>query len=177
MALPERLQPLKPTPSQWDAMSILLRTLEEQIELNHEQENAAISTLIEQWNSLVGRPFEFDEFRDLHSHTNAEDFIRSTFHHERYVDDLSFEEACALARFVSHSEGDDSDVHYALKLLEINFANAEASDLIFWPDDWFNDPDLLDVELTPQEIVGYLMAKSGRRLADAPPITLRYAMP
>jgi hypothetical protein len=177
MALPERLQPLRPNKQQRLTMNALLETLDNLIEQNRDEQDAEIIALIEQWNSLASRPYEFHEFRDFHSYTSADDFIRSAFHQDKYVQDLRFDEACALADFVCTSGGDDSDVNYALQLLESNFANANASDLIFWPDDWFNDPTLSHVELTPQDIVGYLMEKSARRLADAPPITLRYAMP
>jgi hypothetical protein len=52
-------------------------------------------------------------------------------------------------------------------VLEKNF-DANPSDLIYWPDEWFQDKDMLHVDLTPEEIAGYLMAKSGRRLSDAP---------
>jgi len=36
---------------------------------------------------------------------------------------------------------------------------------------------MFNVDLTSEEIAGYLMAKSGRRLADAPVIALKYPMP
>lgn len=36
---------------------------------------------------------------------------------------------------------------------------------------------MIHVDLTPEEIAGYLMAKSGRLLSDAPQIDLRYPIP
>lgn len=36
---------------------------------------------------------------------------------------------------------------------------------------------MLHVDLTPEEIAGYLMAKSGRWLSDAPQIELKYPIP
>ncbi|UVW55581.1 hypothetical protein NYO12_21125 [Klebsiella variicola] len=60
--------------------------------------------------------------------------------------------------------------------LEIHGASLP-SDLIYWPDEWFQDKDMLHVDLTPEEIAGYLMAKSGRRLSDAPQIELKYPIP
>ncbi|OOW00346.1 hypothetical protein [Pseudomonas sp. MF4836] len=177
MAIPDRLQPLRPNPQQRATMNTLLEALEHLIDQSRYEDDPEIIALIEQWNSLASRPFEFYEFRDFHSYTDADDFIRSAFHQEKYVADLSFDEACALADFVCTSGGDDSDVNYALQLLETNFANANASDLIFWPDDWFKDPELSQLEMTSQEIVGYLMEKSGRRLADAPVMALPLTVP
>jgi hypothetical protein len=42
-------------------------------------------------------------------------------------------------------------------VLEKNF-DANPSDLIYWPNEWFQDKDMLHVDLTPEEIAGYLMA-------------------
>ncbi|WP_256667532.1 MULTISPECIES: hypothetical protein [unclassified Pseudomonas] len=89
----------------------------------------------------------------MHSHTDAQNFIRTAFHQEKYVDDLSFEAACALTEFICKCEGTESDVGYALGLLETNFADANASDLIFWPEEWFGDPDMLHVDMSTAEIV------------------------
>ncbi|HIC7248739.1 TPA: hypothetical protein ACW2VC_004013, partial [Klebsiella variicola] len=63
-----------------------------------------------------------------------------------------------------------------LGLLEKNF-DANPSDLIYWPNEWFQDEYMLHADLTPEEIAGYLMAKSGRLLNDAPQIELRYPTP
>ncbi|WP_426196045.1 hypothetical protein [Pseudomonas sp. NFXW11] len=158
-------------------MKALLTEILGKIWDNQERESPEISALIEQWNSHASRPFEFHEFRAMHSHTDAQNFIRTAFHQEKYIDDLSFVEACALTDFICQCEGTESDVDYALSLLETNFPEANASDLIFWSNEWFDDPDMLHAEISTAEIVGYLMAKSSRPLADAPPITLPYAIP
>lgn len=47
----------------------------------------------------------------------------------------------------------------------------------YWPNEWFQHEDMLQVDLTPEEIAGYLMAKSGRLLSNAPQIDLRYPLP
>ncbi|NBF04278.1 hypothetical protein GV819_18505 [Pseudomonas sp. Fl5BN2] len=177
MAMPERLKPTPPTPKIRALMKALLKQILDTIWDNQERESPAISALIQQWNCHAGRPFEFHEFRDMHSHTSAANFLRTAFHREKYVEDLSFEEACALTDFICKCEGTESDVDYALSLLETNFPEANASDLIFWPNEWFGDPDMLHVEISSPEIVAYLMAKSSRPLADAPLITLPYALP
>lgn len=39
------------------------------------------------------------------------------------------------------------------------------------------DPDMLHIGLSPEEIAGYLMARSGRLLADAPELELKYPTP
>ena len=70
----------------------------------------------------------------------------------------------------------ESEQNFALSLLERNF-HGNPSDLIFCPNDWFQDPDMLHVELSTEEIARYLMARSGRQLIDAPKIDLKYQIP
>ncbi|MBW8354077.1 MULTISPECIES: hypothetical protein [Pseudomonas] len=177
MAMPERLKPTPPMPKTNALMKDLLEQILDRIWDNQGRESPEINALIQQWNSHAGRPFEFHEFLVMHSHTSAENFLRTAFHQKRYVDDLSFDEACAVADFICQCEGTESDTDYALGLLETNFPEANASDLIFWPNAWFDDEDLLHIELSSAQIIGYLMAKSSRPLQDAPPITLPYAIP
>ena len=177
MAMPERLKPTPPTPKTNALMKDLLEQILDRIWDNQGRESPEISALIQQWNSHAGRPFEFHEFLVMHSHTSAENFLRTAFHQERYVDGLSFDEACALAGFICQCEGTESDMDYALSLLETNFPEANASDLIFWPNEWFGEPDMLQVDMTAPQIIGYLMGKSSRQLPDAPPIDLPYPMP
>ncbi len=55
--------------------------------------------------------------------------------------------------------------------------DANPSWLIHWPDEWFQYKDMFHVDLMPEEKGGYLMAKSGRLLSDAPQIDLRYPVP
>lgn len=90
--------------------------------------------------------------------------------------DLSWDELIQIIQFVCQAEGKESEQSYALGLLEKNF-DANPSDLIYWPNEWFQDKDMLHVDLTSEEIAGYLMAKSGRRLSDAPHIELKYPIP
>lgn len=90
--------------------------------------------------------------------------------------DLTWDELVQIISFVCNAEGKESEQSYALGLLEKNF-DANPSDLIYWPNEWFQDEDMLHVDLTPEEIAGYLMARSGRILSDAPQIDLRYPLP
>nr|BFD43017.1 hypothetical protein FFPRI1PSEUD_45160 [Pseudomonas sp. FFPRI_1] len=177
MAIPDRLKPLRPTPKKRALMKALLSEILEKVCDNQEQESPEIDALIQQWNSHCVNPFEFHEFRDMYSYTDAQNFIRTAFHQEKYVADLSFDEACALLQFIRKCEGKESDIHYALSLLETNFPQANASDLIFWPNHWFGDEALVQVELSTEQIIGYLMQQSSRPLPDAPPISLPHALP
>lgn len=99
-----------------------------------------------------------------------------SFKLEKYYEDFTWQELVQIIDFLSKAEGKESEQNFALTLLEKNF-NSNPSDLIYWPDSWFQDPEMLHVDLSSEEIAGYLMARSGRLLADAPEIGLKYPIP
>lgn len=90
------------------------------------------------------------------------------------IDDLTYKELINIIEFISSAEDDESELSYAIDLPEANF-DANPLDLIYWPNEWFNDEDI--DELSFEEIVTYLMCKSHRILSDSPKITLRYTIP
>ncbi len=98
------------------------------------------------------------------------------FNLEKFYADFTWDELVQTLRCVSDAKSKESEQNFALALLEKNF-DSNPSDLIFWPDEWFQDPDMFHVDLTTEEIAGYLMARSGRYLADAPEIELKYPIP
>lgn len=70
---------------------------------------------------------------------------------------------------------DEAMQNDALELLEINFPNANPSDLIYWLNEWFENEDISD-DLSAEEMVNYLCLRSGRILSDIPVIALRFTL-
>lgn len=175
MPLPERLKPVRPDGGKKEALLALLAEITTQIDKGKREGDPDLQRLTADWNRQVIRPCHYDEFRDYHSYISASEFVNSAFNQERYVDDLQYEELLAIIDFVCKAEGEQSECDYALDLLTLNF-NANPSDLIYWPNEWFNNEDMLDVELSNEEIAAYLMEKSGRHLC-APTIVLKYPIP
>ncbi|HBA8000357.1 TPA: hypothetical protein J1021_004701, partial [Escherichia coli] len=137
------------------------------------EEDAFLKDMIDDWNSQVVCPCEFSDFRDYSSWTNANEFTRIAFNLEKFYEDFTWEELVQTISCVCDQKSNESEKIFALLLLEKNF-HGNPSDLIFWPDEWFQDPDMLDVELSVEEIACYLMVRSGRQLVDAPEIDLKY---
>ncbi len=175
MPLPERLQPAKVNRQKLKQLADMAEEILAQIDNGAKEEDAGLKMLINDWNSgLLTRMHSLISgflFMD-----QCKDFTRMAFNQEKYVADLSRDELIQIIQFVCQAEGKESEQSYALGLLEKNF-DANPSDLIYWPNEWFQDKDMLHVDLTPEEIAGYLMAKSGRRLSDAPQIELKYPIP
>ena len=94
------------------------------------------------------------------------------------VDDLLYDELKAVLETVMSAMLPESDNRYYVEWLKQNLPGSYISDLIYWPNEWFNDEKVLHVELTADQILAYAMAKSGRRFADAPKgIELPYPLP
>lgn len=134
----------------------------------HDDE-AKLQTLLDEWNERAYRPYAPGEFTSYQGATSTEQFARAALATPvGYVDDLSFEEACGAMAAVAQAKLSDAETGAVLDALELNFPGANVSDLVFWPNAWFGDESLLDVELTPEQLVGYASARSGRSLAGEP---------
>ncbi|MDF4667802.1 hypothetical protein P3526_26390, partial [Vibrio parahaemolyticus] len=92
----------------------------------------------------------------------------------KYLDDLTYEELINIIDFICLAEGSESEHSYAMKLLKANFKSF-SSDLIYWPDEYFNIEEVDD--LSSEEIAAYLMKGSNRKLSNAPEFRLKYSIP
>lgn len=176
MPLPERMRPAKVSRSKIKALAEKAEEILSKIDEGVTEEDDALQAMMSEWNSQVISPCAFSDFRDYSSWTDAKEFTQMAFDQEKYYEDFSWEELVQTIDYLCNAEGSESQQNYALDLLIKNF-DGNPSDLIFWPNEWFQNPDMLHVELSTEEIAGYLMARSGRQLADAPEIALKYPIP
>lgn len=176
MPLPTRMQPTKVSSKKIKQLAAQADEILAKIDSGSPEEDVALQAMIADWNSQVTIPQEFSDFRDFASWTSAKAFTRTAFNLERYYADFSWQELQQVIDCVRDAEGTEAQQDFALRLLEANFTG-NPSDLIFWPDEWFANPDLLQVELTTEELAGYLMSRSDRWLADAPEIELKLPIP
>ncbi|MFT8210917.1 MAG: hypothetical protein ACMZI0_10670 [Symbiopectobacterium sp.] len=176
MPLPERMKTTRVSLSTVNTLADKAEEILSKIDQGAGEEDDELQMMMAEWNSQVVNPYAFSDFRDYLSWASAKDFTQMAFNQERIFDDFLWKELIQIINFLRNTEGSESDQSYALALLEINF-DANPSDLIYWPDAWFQDTEMLHVELTAEEIAGYLMAKSGRHLSDAPAIELKYSIP
>jgi len=177
MPLPIKMIPLDIPGSEMEAMTDIANELTSLIDSGYDENSDEVDVLISQWNLVSVKHFEFSDFRDYHSWIGTEEFVKTAFYKAQYCDDLSYDEAKAIIEFVYNAEGDEALHHYALDSLELNFPNSNASGLIYHPDHWFDDDSMFDVDLTSDEMLGYLMKKSNRDLTDAPDMKFSYPLP
>lgn len=155
MPLPERFKPAKINRQKLKELTDAAEEMLSQIDSGADEDDEELKAMIDDWNRQVVNPYEFSDFRDFSSWTDAKNFTRMAFNQEKYVVDLTWDELVQIISFVCNAEGKESEQSYALGLLEINF-DANPSDLIYWPNEWFQNEDMLHVDLTPEEIAGYL---------------------
>lgn len=174
MPLPERLKPMKVSSIKISEMTNLLQLITEKIDSGATESDIKLNSMMINWNARVVTPCEFSDFRDYNSWTDAKEFTRLAFNKVKYISDFTYCELISVIDFICSAEGKESEQSYALNLLEINF-DVNPSDLIYWPDAWFNNEEVDN--LSPEEIGAYLMEKAGRYLPDSPPIELKYSIP
>jgi len=176
MPIPERMRPTKVSSKKINELAKKAEQILAHIDGGATEEDALLKELMDGWNSQVACPYEFSDFRDFSSWTTAKVFTRIAFNVEKVYEDFTWEELVQTINCICDPQSKESEQHFGLSLLEINFYG-NPSDLIFWPDSWFKDPDMLHVELTSEEIAGYLIARSGRQLLGTPEINLKYPIP
>lgn len=176
MPLPERMKPAKVSSKKINELAKNADMILSKIDKGSDQEDPVLVAMMAEWNKQVLSPYAFSDFRDFSSWTSAREFTRMAFNLDKFYPDFTWEELIQTINFICACEGKESEQIFALSLLECNF-DGNPSDLIYWPDSWFQNPEMLHVDLSAEEIAGYLMARSERLLIDAPDIALRYPIP
>lgn len=174
MSLPERLKPIKIKRAKLNQMIEQLLDITHKIDNGATEEDDELNVMINNWNMQVVTPCEFSDFRDYNSWTSAKEFTKIAFNKIKYLDDLTYDELIHVVDFICKAEGSESEHSYAMNLLQINF-KAFSSDLIYWPNEYFNLEEVDD--LSSEEIAAYLMKSAERKLPNAPDITLKYSIP
>lgn len=173
MPIPARLRP--PTPSAEEMREYM--ELSRQIEAGLE-DRADVSELLAHWNARAGRAYQPSDFR-YHGAISIETFVTTMLlGAPAFVSDLTYTELRGVVAAVGTAEVSEAVLHHFVAWLEVNFPNVDITNLIYWPNHWFNDESLLHAGLSDDQILAYAMAKSGRRvpgaLADVP---MPYPMP
>jgi hypothetical protein len=148
----------------------------------------AAEALLERWHAHARRRCDPYDFRTYWKAVSKETFVLDTLNPEPSFDkDVAYSEALAVLDAVSNAAVPESEIGYYLGWLEAQFPNSNMNDLIYWPDEWFGDASLFrdangafkpESSLSNDQILGYAMAKSGRKLPGAPKdIALPFPMP
>lgn len=106
---------------------------------------------------------------------NKMDMIRSNLNlneEPRPIPGLRYDELVEMIRVISDPDSDEELQAYYIRVIDITLPGANVSDLIFWPNSWFNDEAMLSIELSEIEIANYILAWTKRRLPGSEDIEL-----
>ncbi|MSU79642.1 MAG: hypothetical protein EXS16_16335 [Gemmataceae bacterium] len=173
MAIPERLKLQTVTKQLLDDMFALCDLIERELESGETAE-----VLLKRWHVHARRRCDPFEFKTYWTAISKETFVLNALNPEpRFDNDVVYAEALAVLDAVGNAAVPESEIQYYLFWLEAQFPNSNMSNLIYWPDEWFGDASLfreasgafkLGSSLSNDQILGYAMAKAGRKLSGAP---------
>lgn len=146
-------------------------------------ENAAIAgapelrALLARWNARAWRAYEPIEFRAYYGAMSTRAFVEQALSPKTtFVADLQFDEAVGVLDAIAKATLSEAETAYFVRWLDTQFVGGQASDLIFWPDVWFDDDAALQHPFTPAQLVTALSIRAGRTLPGAPAIELPFAV-
>jgi hypothetical protein len=183
MPIPNRLK-LQPVSKElFDEMSSLCDAIERELESGETAE-----ALLQRWHSHARARYDPCEFQTYWKAVSKDTFIQNALNPEPSFDeDLVYSEALAVLDAVTTATVPESEIGYYLGWLEAQFPGSNMNDLVYWPDEWFGDATLfrdangafkVESELSKDQILGYALAKSGRKLPCAPErIVLPFPIP
>lgn len=183
MPIPPRFRLQVPKPALIKQMCGLCTEIERAIETGDDA-----SDLLTKWHHHATRIYDPTEFTTYWKAIDLKEFVREALNpRPKMVEDLTYSEAAAVLECLSEAELSSNESSYFLEWLETQFPNTNVCNLVYWPDQWFDDASLIrnangsfkpEAELSTEQLLGYAMAKSHRMLPGAPPdIELPFPMP
>lgn len=122
-------------------------------EIDCGQPEQAQSQLTE-FNREAMTALEFIDFQGIYGGQTHDTWVRKVLAkpYERRVVGVTKQELVELVRRVMEGDGADHEVEFWLSMLEINIPNERISDLIFWPDEYFDDVNYSQ-DLSPEQVI------------------------
>lgn len=128
-----------------------LTMLAEEIDCGHEEQ---AQSQVAAFNREAMTALEFIDFQGIYGGQSHDTWVRKVLAtpYERRVADVTKQELVELARRVMEGVGADHEVEFWLSMLAINIPNERISDLIFWPDEYFDEADYPQ-RLSPEQVI------------------------
>jgi hypothetical protein len=106
------------------------------------------------FNQEARTELQFIDFQGIYGGQDHDTWVRKVLvaPYAQRVMDVTKCELIELARRVMECDGTEHDIDFWLSMLEINIPNERISDLIFWPDEYFNDVNYSKT-LTPEQVI------------------------
>jgi len=128
-----------------------LTNLSEQIDCGHPDQTRE---QLAAFNREAMTEFEFIDFQGIYGGQDHDTWVRKVLAkpYELRLTDVTKDELIELARRVMECGGSEHAVEFWLNMLEINIPNERISDLIYWPDEYFDEADYPQ-GLSPEQVI------------------------
>jgi len=144
--------------------------------LDGSRDDAQSALWLDEFNRRANTQLDRFEFQGIYGGMNHSEWVKEVLSrvHQKLVPDISRHELIEIVRRISVGEGAESDTHFYLGLLRANLPGVQISDLIFYPERFFNDKNYLHRKMTPEEIVdaALLAQANAPKPAELPPSSL-----
>lgn len=90
----------------------------------------------------------------------------------RAINDLKYEEFVEMIDVISDPDTDEETGSFYEGCIERTLPGANVADLILWPNDWFQDEAMAEVDLSPEDIANYILAWTEKSLRGSENVTL-----
>lgn len=141
-------------------------------------DGADVSALLAKWNARANRQYQAREFADYYGATDKLAFVsEALLPRPTRLDDLRADEVLSVLEDVRNATLPEQYNSYFLTWLDVQFPNADVSDLIYWPDQWFDVSEALDEDLSAAQLLCALMERTGRKLPGAVHVELPWPVP
>lgn len=90
----------------------------------------------------------------------------------RAVGDLTYAQLVSMVEAIRDPDTDEDIGEFYMETIERTLPGANVSDLIFWPNEWFRDEEMLHADMEASEIAAYLIAWTGKKLPGSEDVRL-----
>lgn len=151
-----------PNPPQLD-QSVVQRLAALASEIDGCQEPRA-DELVQEFNSLAGTDIPYSEFQGIYGAEDHEDFVRRvlTAKLTNANSTIGHAELTQMFARISANPSDDAYLSFVFSTIEKTFDDAQVSDLVFWPGDYFGDGDN-SRELTPKQMADAVLERHNQK--------------
>jgi hypothetical protein len=133
------------------------------------KEGAAVEPLLAEWNAKANHEYRQADFTTYYGAVSKEEFVRQALSpRPQWIEDLTFDEGIEAVTALMSGDLPETPTSHVLGVLDVNLPESNLSDLLYWPNEWFGDEEMLDVDLTPAQVLEYAMTRAGRRLRGSP---------
>ena len=128
--------------------------------------------MLEQFNREAGTTCEFEVFQGVYGAMNHDEFVRILLSspYEKVIPDITYDELLEIITRVYNAQGSVSHTNFWISLLEKNLPDPRISELIYWPDQYFNDDQ--HSNLSPKEMLDIALAVKPSEPIALPPSSL-----